>query len=77
MGKTNGVPKDLKVLMDQATTQGWVITKTNGGHFKWVSPIGKFFFSAQTPSDHRALQNVKKDLRLNGFIEIVRKKGKR
>jgi hypothetical protein len=76
MGKVNGVPKDLKVLMDDATSQGWVITKTNGGHFKWLSPLGMFFFSAQTPSDHRALKNIKRDLRMYGFIEIV-KKGKR
>jgi hypothetical protein len=77
MGKQTGVPKDLGELMSQAKEQGWSVTKTNGGHFKWLSPLGAFFFSSQTPSDRRALQNVKKDLRINGFIEIVKKKGKR
>jgi hypothetical protein len=72
----NGTPKDLRVLMEEAQSQGWNISKTNGGHFKWVSPLGRFFFTAQTPSDHRALKNIKRDLRMNGFIEIV-KKGKR
>lgn len=73
---SNGTPKDLRVLMEAAQSQGWNISKTNGGHFKWVSPLGRFFFSAQTPSDYRALKNIKRDLRLHGFIEIV-KKGKR
>jgi hypothetical protein len=48
---------------------------TKGHHYKWVSPLGRFFFSAYSPSDHRAIKNLKRDLKINGFLEIT-KKGK-
>lgn len=44
-----------------------------GGHYKWLAPNGKLFFTSQTPSDHRALQNIKRDLRVNGFIFTPKK----
>lgn len=69
--------KELSSLVKQATEQGWVVELTNGGHVKWQSPMGRFFFSAQTPSDIRALKNIKRDLRNNGFIELTRKKNRR
>ena len=69
--------KEVLVLVKQAREQGWTVEKTNGGHYKWMSPVGKFFFSAFTPSDVRAVKNLERDLRVNGFIQITRKKGKR
>jgi hypothetical protein len=69
--------KELSSLIKQAKEQGWEVELTNGGHFKWRSPLGRFFFSAQTPSDIRALKNIKRDLRNNGFIELTRKKDRR
>jgi hypothetical protein len=68
--------KDIQSLIKDATKQGWVITPTNKGHYKWSSPLGRFFFSSSSPSDHRALQNLKRDLLRYGFIEI-QKKGKK
>lgn len=68
-----GTSKELSVLIKQAREQGWKVASTNGGHYKWLSPLGGFFFTAATPSDHRALKNIKRDLRINGFIEITRK----
>ena len=65
---------DVKQLINQAECQGWVVEPTKKGHYKWLSPLGSFFFSASTPSDHRALLNIKRDLKRHGFIEI--KKGK-
>jgi hypothetical protein len=67
--------KELNHLIKEAECQGWSILKTAKGHYKWLSPIGNFFFSASTPSDHRALKNIKQDLARRGFIDI-KKKGK-
>lgn len=72
-----GRMKELQVLVKQARSQGWEVERTKGDHYKWISPGGVFFFSASTPSDTRALRNIKRDLRVNGFISIERKKGKR
>lgn len=72
-----GVPKELQALVKDAQRQGWVVLPTNANHLKWVSPMGSFFFSASTPSDYRALKNIKRDLIRCGFIEITKKKGKR
>jgi hypothetical protein len=69
--------KELQVLIKQARSQGWEVERTKGDHYKWLSPRGNFFFSASTPSDRRGLLNLKRDLRINGFITIERKKGKR
>lgn len=65
---------DLNDLIKQAQKQGWSIDRTKNNHYKWLSPLGRFFFSSGTPSDHRALKNIQRDLRKYGFIEI--KKGK-
>jgi hypothetical protein len=65
--------KDIKSLIKQAECQGWEVRLTKNNHYKWLSPIGRFFFSASTPSDYRAVDNIKKDLTRYGFIEISRK----
>lgn len=67
--------KDLAVLQGQAEQQGWVVTKTNGGHLKWVSPTGNVFFSSTTPSDTQAVNQVRRDLKRRGFL-VITKKGK-
>ena len=73
----NGSFKDLQQLVKQAKKQGWEVSRTKGDHLKWVSPMGSFFFSASTPSDIRGLKNLKRDLRVNGFIQFKRQKGKK
>jgi hypothetical protein len=72
-----GTTKEITVLAKQAIRQGWTITKTNGGHLRWTSPSGSFFFSALTPSDPRTIKNLQRDLRVNGFVVLERKKGRR
>lgn len=67
--------KDLTQLIDEATKQGWVITRRNNGHLKWVSPTGYIVFSGYTPSDVRSIKNTIRELRVGGFITI-KKKGK-
>lgn len=69
--------RDIQELKKQAECQGWVVEPTRKGHYRWVSPNGVFFFSASTPSDHRAVLNIKRDLKNNGFIVIERKKGRK
>ena len=69
--------KELGILIKQATAQGWTVTMSNGGHYKWVAPNGKIFFSAQTPSDHRALKNIQRDLKASGFIIFTKKERRR
>lgn len=66
-------PKELTELIKEATNQGWIVMLTKGSHYKWISPFGGFFFSGSTPSDHRALKNIKRDLKNNGFITITKK----
>ena len=66
--------KDFRQLIKQAEEQGWVVTTTNGGHLRWTGPTGRVVFSAFSPSDHRALKNIEKELRVGGFITIKQKK---
>lgn len=72
-----GDRKDLIVLMQKATSQGWQITRTGGGHLKWVSPEGKMVFSGFSHSDSRSIKNLKNQLRVAGFIEVKTKKSKK
>jgi hypothetical protein len=58
---------EFKELLDAAKGQGWqVIVRTNN-HLAWVSPAGPKVFSSRTPSDHRAIKNLKRDLKNNGM----------
>jgi predicted RNA binding protein YcfA (HicA-like mRNA interferase family) len=70
------VKKDVEQLIHVAQDQGWHVTKTKGSHWKWTSPQGAIVFSGQTPSDLRALKNIKRELRLRGFIELKPKRKK-
>jgi predicted transcriptional regulator len=68
--------RDIKQLIEKAQEQGWIIIKTSNNHYKWISPLGGLFYSASTPSDYKAIKNIKRDMKANGFIEIQRN-GKR
>lgn len=65
-----GTTKEMKALVKQAKSQGWSITVRTCGHLRWTSPVGTSVFTSRTPSDKRAIQKIKRDLRLKGFIEI-------
>jgi hypothetical protein len=60
--RLKGVSKDLKPLIEEARRSGWEIFKRNNGHLKFVGPDGEKVFCSHTPSDHRAIKNIKKDL---------------
>jgi hypothetical protein len=59
--------KELQVIIKVARTYGWSIDLTKNNHYKWISPSGAFFYSSSTPSDRRALERLKQDLRRLGF----------
>lgn len=62
-----GLPKEWRDLIAEATRQGWQIELTGSNHLRWRSPEGKPVFSASTPSDHRAIKNIRSMLRRNGL----------
>ena len=68
--------KELRSLLNIATDQGWKIERAKNNHIKLLAPNGKIVFVSSTPSDHRALENIKRDLRVNGLV-IVRKNERR
>ena len=57
---------DLKALQAHAEAHGWRV-EVGGRHLKWRGPKGQLVVSAITPSDHRALMNIKSDLRKRGL----------
>jgi hypothetical protein len=65
--------KEITALIKEAECQGWSVNATAKGHYKWVSPLGNFFFSASTPSDYRAIKNIERDLARYGFIKVTKK----
>jgi len=59
--------KDFEQLRKAAEQQGWTVNLTKGGHRKWTSPQGEIVFSAYTPSDHRAIKNIIRELAKRGY----------
>jgi hypothetical protein len=68
--------KELKSLLELATQQGWRVEQRNTNHYKLVAPNGKVVFTSSTPSDRRAIENIKRDLRSGGLV-IIRKNERR
>ena len=59
---------DLQCLIRQAQRQGWSVQLRRGGHLAWKSPSGDgVVFSASSPSDWRANQNLRACLRRAGL----------
>ena len=52
-----------------AQSQGWTVSLTNGGHYRWTPPRkdAPLVITASTPSDLRALKNIKSRLRKAGL----------
>ena len=66
----------MKSLLELATEQGWKVERNKNNHFKFLSPTGNIVFVSSTPSDHRALENIKRDLRVNGLVIIKKNRRK-
>jgi hypothetical protein len=54
--------KDFKQFFEELESQGYKIERKKK-HIKITGPQGDIFFAAATPSDYRALENLKKDIR--------------
>jgi len=62
------LPHEYRGLADAVLAQGWRIEPTNREHFRWLSPDGKYIvITSKTPSDRRALANIRSDLRRAGL----------
>ena len=64
---TMKVHRDLRPLVEAALGAGWEVTKTGSGHLRFKSPTGALVFTGSTPSDHRAVENVRALLRNAGL----------
>ncbi|CAB4123722.1 hypothetical protein UFOVP46_81 [uncultured Caudovirales phage] len=70
--------KEIQLLVKQATKQGWIVSRTGSDHIKWLPPNGmEMIISSSSPSDYRTIRWLKRDLRVRGFIEVTKQKGRR
>lgn len=63
--------RDLAALVETAVGQGYVVIVRKNGHLKWVAPNGYVYFSARTPSDRRALKNIRAALVRHGALIVA------
>ena len=58
---SNSLTNDIRIWMDSigATREG----HTGSDHVKWTLPNGRSYFTSLTPSDMRALKNIKAETR--------------
>jgi len=62
------MPREQRDYAEAALARGWRITRTRSGHWCWLAPRGKsVIFSAGTPSDWRAVANLRARLRRAGL----------
>lgn len=60
-----GAPKELRKIIREAEELGWTFQRTKASHIKAKHADGvRMVFISGTPSDYRALMNIKKDLGL-------------
>ncbi|KTT37491.1 hypothetical protein RSA46_21515 [Pseudomonas oryzihabitans] len=55
--------KHLRALVAFALEEGWVVTRTHGGHLRFTKTGFPPIFTSSTPSDHRAGRNARAQLR--------------
>jgi predicted RNA binding protein YcfA (HicA-like mRNA interferase family) len=55
--------RDLAKLLPAARARGWQVAPTCGGHWKLTHPGGGIVVTSSSPSDHRALANLRAQLR--------------
>jgi hypothetical protein len=55
--------KQLLPLIEYALSEGWAVSRTSGGHLKFIKPGLPPIFTSSTASDHRAGRNARAMLR--------------
>lgn len=68
--------KELKSLLKTAEEQGCRVVYTSNNHYKVFVPGGKLVVISSTPSDNRAIQNIKRDLRSAGIVLVKKNRRK-
>lgn len=59
---------EMRRIRDAATAAGWTVATSGGNHLRWTPPDGgACVFTSATPSDRRALQNMRRDFRRYGL----------
>lgn len=61
-GKGHMAHKELQGLIREHVQMGWAVTEGKNS-YRWQAPNGAFFFSSKTPSDGRAIQNIKSQIK--------------
>jgi len=63
------VVKELRELARVAVSQGWRVERTGKQHLRWVPPTRdkRVIYSGSTPSDYRAIHNIRAMLRREGL----------
>lgn len=62
------VNKDMRRLVRDAEQQGWTVSETRNGHFKFQAPDGEFtYIAASTPSEYRGNRNMLAALKRHGL----------
>jgi len=64
------VPRDMRPFAQSAIRNGWEITQTSRCHYRWTSPQGAVVVTSGTPGSHRAVRNVRAQLRALGLTGI-------
>ncbi len=61
--------KRLKALISAAESQQWAVSKTRGGHWRFVPPDKQrhIVIAPATTRDQRAVANLEADLRRSGL----------
>ncbi len=62
--------RDINRLIDTARRQGWQVERRKSGHYLLTPPSrdGPLVCVASTPSDHKAISNIRADLRRSGLV---------
>jgi hypothetical protein len=64
-------PDAYQQLLDEARRAGATITLTGSGHWK-IAKGSEIVFASQTPSDNRAVANLRAELRRHGLLQRSR-----
>lgn len=58
-----GLSKDTRAVVRQCVRTGWTLDGTGSGHVRLTHPSGSIITVASSPSDWRALQDLKARVR--------------
>lgn len=58
----------MRLLTTKLQRQGWSVSRTGKGHYRFASPDGQLVFTSGTSSDWRSIHNFRRDLRRAGAV---------